>query len=59
MWKDGLEYYKNHSVLIVGYLQTVDKKMLVIYDNWFKSVSYIDYDKLSVISSIQVFKAII
>ena len=52
LWKDGRDYYKNHTVLIIGYREIEDKKMLAIYDNWYKSVSYIDYDKLSIISSI-------
>lgn len=56
LWKDGRNYYKNHSVLIVGYLIAGDKKFLAIYDNWDYGVSYIDYDKLSIVSSIQILK---
>lgn len=52
LWKDGREYYKNHSVLVIGYIADKDRKFLAIYDNWNDSISYIDYDKLSVISSI-------
>ena len=54
LWKDGRNYYYSHSVVIVGYANTYNKKFLVVYDNWIKDYSYIDYDKLSLISSIQV-----
>ena len=54
MWNDGKNYYKKHSVLIVGYAEYNDGaiKMLMVYDNWYRSVSYIDFNKLSWISSI-------
>lgn len=52
LWADGRDFYKNHSILIVGYLEIADKRLLAVYDNWYKSVSYVDYDKLSIISSI-------
>ena len=52
LWKDGRDYYKNHSVLIVGYVIIGPYRFLQIYDNWSKGISYIDYDKLSAISSI-------
>ena len=51
MHSDGLDGYKNHSVTIVGYKDYGDAKMIQIYDNWYSSHSYIDYDKLSTISS--------
>ena len=53
LWKDGRNYYYNHTVLIIGYAESENKKMLVVYDNWFKYICYIDYDKLSIICSIQ------
>lgn len=56
LWKDGRSYYMNHSVLITGYYETINYRMLQIQDNWYKDPSYIDYDKLSLISSIQVLK---
>lgn len=51
---DGRNYYKNHSVTIVGYNQYNNGKirLLAVYDNWHKEISYIDYNRLSVISSI-------
>jgi hypothetical protein len=54
--KDGQGYYENHSITIVGYelYQVKDKEipMLIIYDNWHKTISYIDYNKMSRISTI-------
>lgn len=57
MSTDGRNYYENHSVLIVGYKEyTLSdnkiKRFLVVQDNWSKEKSFIDYNKLSVISSI-------
>ena len=54
---DGRDYYKNHSITIIGYsrIQTENRnlaKMLLVYDNWSKEISYIDYNKLSIISGI-------
>lgn len=51
---DGRNYYKNHSVTIVGYNQYLSGKvrLLAVYDNWRKEIAYIDYNRLSVISSI-------
>ena len=53
IWKDGRNYYHNHTVLVIGFVESYGKKMLAVYDNWFKDVSYIDYDKLNTICSIQ------
>lgn len=51
--KDGRDYYKNHSVVIVGWVILNNKtRLLKIYDNWYLTPAYIDYDKLSLISSI-------
>lgn len=50
--KDGRNYYYNHSVLIVGYYETKTDQLLVVYDNWDNTKSYIDYSLLSTISSI-------
>lgn len=54
---DGRKYYQNHSVLVIGYKEialTKGKTMffLKVKDNWNKETSYIDYSKLSMISSI-------
>jgi hypothetical protein len=55
--KDGQNYYENHSITIIGYEvysapngKTVP--MLIVYDNWYKVISYIDYNKMSRISTI-------
>lgn len=61
---DGRNYYKDHSVLIVG-VETFkvknnktgkkkDLKFLRVYDNWNTAVSYINYELLGV-SSINYF----
>ena len=56
MTNDGMDYYKNHSVTIVGYaiykINGKNVNLLKIYDNWTTEVSYVDYNKLSPISSI-------
>lgn len=53
---DGRNYYKNHSITIVGYkVFKVNKRtvnMLVVYDNWYASESYVDWDALPIIASI-------
>lgn len=54
--KDGRNYYENHSVLIVGYKEIIAPNktyfLLKIQDNWNKEITYIDYAKLHMISSI-------
>ena len=50
--KDGLGYYENHSVTIIGYREYSHHKLIKIYDNWSKQPSYLDYDNLSTISSL-------
>ena len=55
--KDGQNYYENHSITIVGYelYKTPTGKevpMLIVYDNWYKVISYVDYNKMSRISTI-------
>jgi hypothetical protein len=52
IWKDGRNYYHNHTVLVIGYVEGKNKRMLAVYDNWFKDISYVDYDKLNTICSI-------
>lgn len=53
---DGRNYYKNHSITIVGYkVFKVNKRtvnMLVVYDNWYKNEAYVDWDALPIIASI-------
>ena len=56
MANDGRDYYKNHSVVIMGYRimkkDDIEVPILVVLDNWTKLVSYIDYNKLSFVSQI-------
>lgn len=52
LWTDGRGYYKDHSVTIVGYEEYEHGQFLLVYDNWFRGVSMIDYGKLSVVSSV-------
>ena len=56
MVDDGRDYYENHSITIVGYetwkVGSKTIRMLAVADNWNKSVSYVDYEKLSAVSSI-------
>lgn len=53
---DGKDYYKNHSVTIVGFekwkVGNKEVQMIAIYDNWYSSISYVDYDKISWMSTI-------
>lgn len=46
LWNDGRNYYRNHTVSIIGYMQYDTVKILIIYDNWYKTPSYLDYNKL-------------
>lgn len=52
LWKDGRNFYKNHTILIIGYLEIAEKRFLAVYDNWYHGISYVDYDKLNTICSI-------
>lgn len=52
MYSDGRDYYRNHSVLIVGLARHGTHKLLAVHDNWNDGISYVDYDKMCLISSI-------
>ena len=52
LYRDGRGYYKNHSVLVVGIAKYGPHRLLAVYDNWNSGVSYVDYDKLCMIASI-------
>ncbi len=50
---DGRGCYKNHSVVIAGVKEFNDEhRFLIVYDNWYLTRAYIDYEKLSMIASI-------
>ena len=56
LYTDGRNYYSNHSVTVYGYkeIKIFDNvlKLLQIRDNWSSTISYIDYDLLCFICSI-------
>lgn len=60
MMNDGRDYYKNHSVTVVGYADfVVNGKhiyLLEVHDNWSNKSSFIDYQKLCIISSLNYCK---
>lgn len=56
LWKDGRDYYKNHTVTIIGYVEYEHARFFEVYDNWTSTPSFVDYDKLSTISSINWLK---
>lgn len=58
---DGRNYYRNHSITIIGYARyrltlpngsIRERRMLRVYDNWYKEYGFVDYEVLSTISSI-------
>jgi len=53
---DGRGYYTNHSVTVVGYVEyRINKKrqrFVMLHDNWHKEVVYLDYELLSLFSSL-------
>ena len=56
IFKDGRKYYDDHSITITGYREVkVDgktKKFLIVQDNWAKDYSYLDFDCLGMIASL-------
>lgn len=57
--KDKYNYYKNHTVVVDGYYEYIinNKKiyMLQIRDNWNNQITYVDYQKLDILTSIITF----
>lgn len=51
---DGRGYYMNHSITIAGYKEFNKGKIriLAVYDNWRKTIAYLDFNKLPTICSI-------
>jgi len=53
---DGRGYYSRHTVTVYGYHKFISsggtKVMLMVYDNWNSTRSYIDYSKMSALCSI-------
>ena len=52
MFDDGRHYYHDHTVTVIGYEEYERGKFLLLYDNWNRTCSYLDYHRLSLISSI-------
>ena len=56
MFNDGNNYYKNHTVTVIGYQKYYYKGKHIYFfevrDNWNSTSSYVDYQKMSCISSI-------
>ena len=56
MTNDGRNYYKNHSVTIVGFsiYQVGNKEVKILHtaDNWYPTTGFIDYNKINKISNL-------
>ncbi len=60
MYKDGRQWYDNHSVTIVGYAEyKLDGKktvrMIKVFDNWYEEIMYVNYDLMHMISSLHYY----
>ncbi len=54
---DGNRYYHSHTVTVAGYAVyrrpgSRSLRLLIIHDGWNGTVSYLDYEKLSIFSSV-------
>lgn len=50
---DGRNYYINHSVVVTGYIEYSNgAQILTVFDNWTKTASFVDFKKVSMISSL-------
>ena len=52
---DGRNYYQAHSITIIGYKEYTDAKFLMVYDNWYESIGYVDYNLLGTSCCINYF----
>lgn len=50
--RDGRGHYSDHTVTVIGYEEYENGRFLVVYDNWVREESLIDYDRLPVFCSI-------
>ncbi len=59
LW-DGNGFYKDHTMLIVGVAvyraNGKHYRFLLLHDNWAKTVSYLDYDRLPPVCSVNWYK---
>ena len=60
LFKDGRDYYYNHSITITGYkVFSVNGKyqyFMQVQDNWHKKAAFVDFNLLGIISSINYYK---
>lgn len=56
LFRDGRNYYKNHTVTVLGYKTVYNKNeellFLALNDNWSDEIRYLDFKKLWFISAI-------
>lgn len=57
---DGRNYYKNHSVTVIGYISFLVndnqvQRFLMLQDNWTKERTYLDYDILPILCSLNYY----
>ena len=57
MQNDGKDFYKSHTVTVIGYAEFCDEfghliYMFQVHDNWFSSYSFLDYETMSILSQI-------
>lgn len=59
MLYDGRNYYNNHSVTVIGYAQYLvngrNQRFILLYDNWTKEKTYLDYELLGAVSSLNYY----
>lgn len=60
LFKDGRNYYYNHSITITGYkvfsVRGKYQYFMQVQDNWHKKAAFIDFNLLGIISSINYYK---
>lgn len=54
---DGRDYYRGHTITVVGYIEFCDEYghliyLLMVYDNWFSTFALFDYETMSSLSCI-------
>ena len=57
MQNDGRDYYRSHTVTVIGYVEFCDELghliyLLQVYDNWNSSYSFLDFETISTLSEI-------
>ena len=56
IFRDGRNYYNDHTITIIGYaeydVKGTKRHLLKVYDNWATIISYVDYDLLCLLTCI-------